>query len=391
MGLPDTRDYTAIPGTSPVKAATINNLQDCVVSLKKNQSAGEFGDGGDGNVTLDGVVAVGWATKVGTVYTLNQDVFCDTLILSGAGVVLKFGSAASGVFKVYCKTQFKTQGGAYADLSGTDAALNIAGAAYGAGGTVTGTTASPNGTNGNGANIAAVANAYGGIGGNGGTSLSAGGTGGTITSPGASKGRLNNICGGPLLGTIYSPSQGATAIAGGAAGAPGGGGGTVNVGGAGGNPGGVLCLAARKITLESSADIRARGGKGGDCTNSSNSGGGGGGGGGVVLLTCCSYSVGVGAINDGTMVAGGAAGLGQGAQAPAATAGHGGLIFLQVIDVSYQATTTAPASVPTALPPVYFEPLPDPANFPTNAVIVNATTLTWVITLDNLNWTALTP
>lgn len=53
-------------------------------------------------------------------------------------------------------------------------------------------------------------------------------------------------------------------------------------------------------------------------------------------------------------------------------------------------SATVATVVPTALPAVYYEPLPDPGNFPLNAVIVNATTKSLLITLDNLTWQALT-
>jgi hypothetical protein len=391
MGLldtPPTRDLTLMPGTSPVPSGTINRLQDIAVSLQTNQSEGAFGPGTDGDVVLDGVVAApAWCTKVGTVYTMTRDAFPNNLTLTGAGVVL-----VRAGFRPYVRKQFQTIGGAYLDASGGAATSGLAGAAYnlaGVGapaGTVGGGTTGGNSNNTigtNGTNVGAPS--FSGAGGNGGTSLSAGGVGGTVTAPGPTDGRPE-VCLGALMGALVS-KNGVQWLKGGASGADGGGGGGTNVGGAPGGGAGVGCLAARKIVLENANDIRCRGGNGG-LTTYAGCGGGGGGGGGTEIIVYQQLTVGVGVLNAATVCAGGVQGVGN-AEAPPATPGAVGTLFLIKIAVDFVLNSTAPASVPTMLPATYFEPLPDPANFPINSVIVNRTTNEILITYDQLNWTAL--
>jgi hypothetical protein len=387
-GLPDTRDYSAIAGTSPIAAKTFNNIQDCIVSLKRNQACGDFGPGTDGDVTLDGIVAAPpWCTKVGTVYTMTRDAFPRNLTLSGPGVVL-----VRAGFRPYVKNKFKTTGGAWLDASGGDATSGLAGAAYNlagvgaAAGTVNGGGNSVNGSNTIGGNTGNVINSFCGNGGNGGTSLSAGGVGGVNTLPAATAGRPE-ACRGPLMGAIVSKT-GILWLNGAPGGAVGGGGGGTNIGGAGGGGAGVGCLAARKIELASANDIRCRGGKGGDTTYAG-CGGGGGGGGGTEIIVYQEMTIASGVLTAATVCAGGVHGVGN-SEAPAATDGGVGTLFLIQIDVDYVGVVSDVSAVPTMLPDVYDDAaLPDPSTFKVNSVIVNRTTKQILITFDQITWTAL--
>lgn len=381
-GLPNTRDLTFLPGISPVASGTLNNMQDCIVSIVANQSDGTFGPGTDGAVTLDGAVAApSWCTKSGTVYTMTRDAFPNSLTLTGAGVELKTAG-----FRLRVKNQFQTIGGAFLDNNGEDAAT-FHGGHSAASGTVNGGSANaPDGGTGAGSNGTNATNSFGGAGGNGGNGASGvGGTGGTATVPAATAGRPEAHP-GPLLGAIAAAS-GITWLVGGAPGGSGGGGGGGNDGGGGGGPAGVLCLAARRIVLASANDVRCRGGAGGPGLGAT-IGGGGGGGGGVAIIAYQSLSVASGTLNSATVCAGGAAGVGSGALS-LSTAGSTGTLFTLDVSVAYNPVLTGPASPPSALPAAYIEPLPNPGNFAVNSVIVNKTTNQIMITYDQVNWTAL--
>src|SRR5262245_38472892 len=82
MGLPDTRDLTFIAGLSRIPAGTLNNIQDDIVALF-GSGFGQYGDGSDGNATLDGVNTFAWATLASGTYTLNRDVALNNLTITG--------------------------------------------------------------------------------------------------------------------------------------------------------------------------------------------------------------------------------------------------------------------------------------------------------------------
>jgi hypothetical protein len=372
MVWPFVRFLTFLARVSAIPAKGVNMLQDGIISLVSNQSSSNYGSGVDGDLVLDGVVAApAGMLKTGAAYRLVQDWCGGTLTVTGAGVAL-LTSTAEGSFRIYCKTKLKTAGGAYIDASGADAVLNVGGAATNDG-TVQKSFGGPNGTNGNGTNGTAPVHGVAGNSGNGGTSLSAGGNGVSSAPPATAVfSRPESICGGPWLGAGFSPMAAPVALAGGASGASGGGGGTVNVGGGGGGGGGVLAIAARSIELESASDLRCRGGKGGDCTNSSNSGGGGGGTGGLALIVCQQLTVGAGVVDAATVCPGGAAGAGNGLQAPAATAGAVGKLYLIKTDVEYVPVASADDEVAglMMLPDTFEEgAVPDPSTMPLRAVI----------------------
>jgi hypothetical protein len=294
---------------------------DFIAYIQQQALATAFGDGVDGNVTLDGVVAApSGMSKVGTVYTLTRDFYANNLTVTGAGVILK----TSG-YRLFVRGTLTTAASGIISNDGNSAALRIGGA-VGPTGTLLGGAAGGNGGDGTGGaqtgSPGTVAtNSLGGAGGAGGAS--GGGTNGgpaqSTVPPAATLGgahvfsplTVGHICG--ISGGVSTSTalQGGAGGSGGGASGPGAPGGTA---GGGGGGGGVLVVVARILALNSASDIHANGGAGAAATvtGATGSGGGGGGGGGVALIAYGSKGSTV--FSAATNVAGGAgaAGIGTG-------------------------------------------------------------------------------
>lgn len=241
-----------------------------------------FGDGSDGNATLDGTGSVAWATRSGAIYTMTRDALCKDITIN-SGITLRpnnFFPCAAGTL---------TNNGTIETIGN-----NAAGAVPGAIVANTGTWYSSGGNGGSGS-----INANGIIGGgSGGASI--GGGGGKGGDAGAFTGGVGNAS--ALLNTGHGSyrtigflinrrlfsgynwtSLNGSGGGGGGAGSNGGGTGT---GGGGGSAAG-LCAVAANILINNGT-IQSVGGKGADGVISGGgtpaAGGGGGGSGGPVFI-----------------------------------------------------------------------------------------------------------
>lgn len=278
-----------------------------------------FGNGADGNVTLDGTVAApSWAGKVGTVYSLNRDVFLNNLTVTGAGVQL-----FTNGYRVFARGTLTTAAGGNVNCDGAAGSTStpptgtvLAGAAGGAG-------VSVNSVGGAGASVSA--NGLGGAGGAGGIGgTNGGGAIGTVTAPASTLGDPRAFS-ASTIGCIVGISAGAaavTALRGGGGGSGGGGGGGGGSSGNGGQGGGVLCVVARVLSLANATDIHANGGAGAAATGAGSQGGGGGGGGGCAIIAYGSKNVTLSAASN---AAGGAGGAGVNGGATGAAGSNGSL------------------------------------------------------------------
>lgn len=279
---------------------------------------GGYGDGSDGNATMDGATTVIGIVPSANTYTLARDSFFNnltinpgiSLITNGfrlfvAGTLTNNGTiqwnGAPGIATGAAPAVTGNTNSSF--ISGSGAAAP--GTAGGAGGTAAGTA----GTNQSGTGL-------GGAGGAGGAgSGGAGGAGGTVgligTSTGPPRWFPYSMMGRVPIGA------GTGAYQGGAGG--GGGGGDATAAASGGSGGGVVYLAAK--TIGGTGAIQARGGAGAT-PGAGNRGGGGGGGGGLVVVT--SQSASAGAIPGQTIDANPGAlgnGIGTGANGVAGSAG----------------------------------------------------------------------
>lgn len=302
-----------------------------------------FGDGSDGNATLDGTNTVSWATKVGSVYTMTRDAYLNNLTVTGAGVELRAGSATAQTnYRIFGRGLLTTLGGAIITSNGAAAVTTSSGAGSWVpsngpscgGGTSGGPGGSAAGTAGSAAFFAA-----GGVGGAGGAgSNGAGAAGGAITVSAltsATNSGLRLYSGPHLfgyavgggLGTLFTGNQGfATPILGGTGGG-GGGGGAAGNGGGGGGGGGVLPIAFCNVSLANGTDLQAKGGAGG-ANSGTNDGGGAGGGGGLILLACSTLAIASGSISAAVNCAGGAGGNGTGTGVAGAAGANGNYILI---------------------------------------------------------------
>jgi hypothetical protein len=268
---------------------------------------GIFGDGNDGNGTLDGTTAIAGMTPSSGVYTMTRDMFFNQLTVQ-TGAVLNTGG-----YRVFCKTSCTVDSGGSINRNGANAvgtsggASNTVGgsigpgAAGGGGGTTTGVSATTG-----------LTNSLGGTGGTGGSGSSgAGGTSTAVTVVSAASGGYRYIppalvgarMGGTLSLAVFSGGNGG-----------GGGGGDGTAGGGGGTGAGAVVVAAK--TLTNNGTIQANGGTGAAAAGG-NRGGGGGGGGGVVFLVYNTFSG-----NAATAAAGtGGAGAGTGTAGANGSAG----------------------------------------------------------------------
>lgn len=396
MGLPATRDLSFIDGLTKIPASVMNNIQDCIVAFS-GATFGVYGNGFDGDVVLDGVVAApSGMTKVGTVYTMTRHFFARNLTVTGAGVQVNTAG-----WHLYASVSITTDH-ADAIVSLANAGSNGVASVGGAGGAQSYTSASAffqvhanqqgaTGANSGGSVLAGppgVPQSYGGAGGAGGNGDSAGGAiSGANTQPTALQGTAHIVL-PQMTGWMASTTGGAlawNAVYGGQGGAGGGGGTAGAAGGGGGGGGGVLMVAAPTITCATAADIRAAGGKGGNASTGGdgNAGGGGGGGGGVFFAFYHRCNVTFAAA---TNCPGGAGGTGGGGGAGfAGSAGSAGTVFAR--QMMLQPSATIPVTGPSAL--YTTATLPDPAVVPLGSLIYNTDTDELLINKTTAAWTAI--
>lgn len=237
-----------------------------------------YGDASDGNATCDaGGTAVTGMTFAAGAYTMNRDVFYDTLTVNATVLVY------TGGFVLHARTQLVNNGlMGNPGNNGQNAVAGGAGGAAAATGTLAASGAGGAGQVGAGLAGTNVAQAYGGAGGAGGAGLGgAGGAAGTKTAPTAAEGSIRkrpNSTIGVLFGSAVNQAK-PGAGGGGGAGDTG-----ANTGGGGGSGGGNVYIVARLIT--GNGAFASPGGQGGSAAAFANCGGGGGGGGGSVVFTC---------------------------------------------------------------------------------------------------------
>jgi hypothetical protein len=279
-----------------------------------NFGLGFFGDGSDGDVTLDGTTTFSWATLVGGTYRLTRNVYFNILTIN-AGVTIdargyiiaaKANITGNGIIINNGSTAASASGGLGA-FSGTIAG----GKTGGAGGSA---TVGANGTVNGG-------ECFGGAGGNGGAGGStAGGTGGTITAPAPSSGGSGMMRALPAACVGHNiANNGIRQFLTGGGGGGGGGDGT-NAGGGGGGAAGALIVNARLINA-AGLTFMVNGGNGFTPTVG-NTGGGGGGGGGLLIVNTTAAPVGL-----TTQANGGAGGSGHGTGAAGAPGAPGTIIL----------------------------------------------------------------
>lgn len=364
---------SALKGLVPASGGGTTNFlrADGTFAIPSGVSAGsnnlQFGDGSDGDGTMDGTAVVAGHTPTGgNTYTLLRDIQMNNLTIN-SGVTLK------GPYRVYVKGTLTLNGkianNGNAGGNGSDADAGIGNGVLGAGGAALSAGLLPGGVSGgnggsgsslNGVNGTANTSCAwpyrgnGGAGATGGTGNGGAGTGGVGVGPkggpgggggagggnsannGGNGGNGGNITGATNdNGNILNYPQctsGRTTIGGlfglGTGGGGGGCGkhsGTNNpaCGGGGGSSGGYTVVAANVIT--GSGSIEAKGGNGGNGGNgsggsSANEGGGGGGAGGSGGTLIC--IIGSGSFPT-CSVAGGAKGLGGNKKGTGGTGGDG--------------------------------------------------------------------
>lgn len=280
---------------------------------------GNFGQGSDGAVVLDGTVTVPWASKSGSTYTLTRDVYCVDLTINGGVTLIGVGYIinCSGTYTLNGTHQnFGSPG------SGATGGSGVNGNALRGGG------AGVNGGTGAGANGNALTGGLGGNGGAGGNSgANTGGTGGSANVPGANLGGSQAAQRLPwsTLGFCQTPVVGVQGWAGGAGGGAGGGDGT-NAGGGGGQGGGLIIINARYVVLGSSSTLKTSGGGGGNGV-AGNAAGGGGGGGGLLIINTTSFTGTTPTPNPNCLGAAGGTSQGTGT---AASTGANGAVYLNI-------------------------------------------------------------
>lgn len=328
MAWPYTPLNTYVANNVPaIKAADLNAMQARINDL--SFASFLWGDGSYGAYTLDGSVAApAWATKSGTEYTLTEDVFLNSLVLTSTCSIRTAG------YRIFVNGTLNIGASAKIHANGRNGSGNTAGGssgagslAFGGGGGTGGTTGSQNGQA--GSNVTLGLGSGGGAGGagtaiGGGGSAGTGGSSGSVTRPGTTLGGWNSIrtFQSGIIEGYGSAAPAVNCVFGGSAGGGGGfgadsSGGTSNGGGAGGG-GGICLISAKNIIL--GGTIEAKGGVGGnqvDVTGTPGLGGGGGGGGGGVVFLTYGQLTGAGSVT----AAGGAGGTG-GINGTAGSAGN---------------------------------------------------------------------
>lgn len=271
-------------------------VQEHIEYMYASFGAAIYGDGSDGDLTVDG--GTGDTNLTGTRFYENVTVD-DGSFLHTDGYLL-FVSDTLTVNDGY--VQWVGNPGDAGSVGGAGGAAHTAavlagGRAGGAGG-----NSGANGTTGtSSAQSLATASGRGGTGGNGGGGTTGAAGGSNARTIGDARSIQAATTGHVVANGDHEP------ITGGAGGGGGGGGGGANIfGGGGGGGGGVVIVVARNVVIGVDGGIRANGGAGGAGENggaSAGGGGGGGGQGGVVYLVTRNLT------NLGTIeAAGGAAG-----------------------------------------------------------------------------------
>lgn len=273
---------------------------------------GLFGDGSDGAVAMNGTnTFAGFATLVGSTYTLTRDVFATSLTVS-SGVTLQPAG-----FRIFCQGTVTNAGTiAYngnnasgATKGGNAASGSLQGGQSGGAGLATGTGAAggtANGTIGTGSS---------GAGGNG-----SGNSGGAAIAPKVASAAQYRIP-AAILAAATTAAGAIAAPCGAPGGSAGGGDGTASGGGGGGGAGIIAILAWAVVN---SGTISAAGGIGGT-PPTGNCGGGGPGGGGLILAyTLAAWTAGT------TIVAAGTPGSGVGT-GTAGSAGTSGTVLNVIV------------------------------------------------------------
>jgi hypothetical protein len=245
-------------------------------ALYNSNATNDYGDGRHGVADLDGTLTVPWASLAGSTYTMVQDCLATRLRVRNGITLIARGFHVRANVEIYVELTGKIH------WDGAAAAGAVAGAAYGAGGTLNanlaggaGGAATVNGTAGTGNTLAELPNNNVFVGGAGGAGSggTTGGVGGAQTSVAVTRGHVvsNEDV---YFSTTISGDQGGT-------GGGGGGGGPAAAGGGGGASGGVGSIAAPSIVNLNPDGITADGGAGAAGVGAG-AGGGGGGGGGVI-------------------------------------------------------------------------------------------------------------
>lgn len=296
------------PETGQDRFADLNSVLDARLDTHAH---GQFGDGSDGAVVMDGTNTFAtFASKNSGTYTLTRDVLASDLTV-GAGVTL----VAAG-FKIYVSGTLTVAATGKIHNDGANAVADAAGAAAVAGTVSGGTIGGAGGTGAGNAGTNIAAKAFGGAGGAGGAcGGTAAGAGGTVAVPTAAQGGLQaaRVTRWAMTGTAVAAGA-LQHFVGGAGGGSGAGDGA-NKGGGGGGGGGVCILNAR--TVVNNGTLSAAGGNGAAGV-AGNAGGGGGGGGGLLIVNTTAYSG-----SGSRVVMGGAlaAGVGTGSSGVAGTGG----------------------------------------------------------------------
>jgi hypothetical protein len=273
---------------------------------------GFFGDGSDGDATLDGTnTYAAVMSKSGSTYTLIRDAYLDNLTVD-SGVILRVAG-----FRLHVKSSLSNSGTIHGNGNNASSAT---GAFLVSGQTLAGSTAGGNGGTAAGSNATNVNPGHGGSGGAGGAGASgAGGTGGTVTAPGAGSAPALRALPFCAMGTYFNGTTTVRVSAGGSGG--GGGGDTTNSGGGGGSAG-INVIINAKVIAGTAGVISANGGNGANGV-AGNSGGGGGGGGGTLIINTTSIT------GQTTTATGGTKGNGVGTGANG-TDGSAGNVYLNV-------------------------------------------------------------
>jgi hypothetical protein len=263
-----------------------------------------FGDGSDGQVTVSSAGAIPpWATRVGTTYFLQRDVFCTNLTLSNSSgnfvLVPVDVEAVTGVstpaasHRIYCTGTLTIDVGVTIRCNGSGASGVTHGNPGVNGGTLGQSGPGSNGSAGAAATPSSLADSIlptaedvpGGVvfakrGGVGGSATGGGGVGGGSAAATATR---TYIYLKPTLFPNYLTllPPGDTRFYSSAVGGTGGNGAGGGTGGGGGGGGGGVALYAKNLLI--SGTVQALGGAGA-AGSGGNAGGGGGGGGGYIML-----------------------------------------------------------------------------------------------------------
>ncbi len=263
-------------------------LRDITLASSEGSHVGVFGDGSDGEATLNGAAGVGWASRAESTYTMTRDCFC-TILKIDEGVTLKTQG-----YRIFATVEVVNKGtienvGAAGGATGTPAEA-------GHNGVYAGGTAGGTGNAGAGNVGANVSGGFGvGAGGEGGAGSGfAGATGGTVVAATVTFVYRGSVS--AVLAACQNFGGVVRNYAGGAGGGGGGGDGT-HKGGGGGAGGGLLVMLSPVVLNEGT--ITVTGGAGGTPTEGNAGGGGGGGGGAIVVYTLTPWTAGTTHVNGG--------------------------------------------------------------------------------------------